>query len=112
MAIYEDVSLAASTGVFQAENCKGNKCKSPQGGHAVLAIGLKSKGISITDPIDAFVVKNSWGDRRGLNSQGMPGWSGQDEGYFLISSSYLDLAANQVLGKGWSILVAKKYLPK
>ncbi|MDR3606758.1 MAG: C1 family peptidase [Oligoflexia bacterium] len=107
--IYSDQLTAEQTGVFTPQDCDGDSCKTLEGGHAVLAIGLKETSQQSPDPIDALIIKNSWGTV-GLDDHGEVTQDPAQRGFFLVSSDYLREAENQPKTNGWSFVVPKTYL--
>jgi C1A family cysteine protease len=108
--VYEDQASAEKSGVFSPDNCQNGKCTKTAGGHAVLITGLKNNPSASGDPIDALIIKNSWGNI-GLDDKGQTTANAADRGYFLITPPYLSLVEDQASSNGWSILVQKKFLP-
>jgi hypothetical protein len=109
--VYEDQKSAEKSGVFSNANCLDGACVKVVGGHAVLISGMKDNIGAPNDPIDALIIKNSWGSM-GLNDHGESTKEPADQGFFLIKPDYLTSAENAKAGNGWSFLVQKKYLRK
>lgn len=111
--VLNDMPVVKQDGVFSPENCPHDRCTGVDGGHAVLTVGIKDNSTAAGDPIDALLIKNSWGTDLGLDDTAKPIAAGaHNGGFFLITSDYLQVAENQQNSNGWSFVVAKKYLGK
>jgi hypothetical protein len=109
--VYEDQKQAEKSGVFTPKNCLNNSCTKIAGGHSVLITGLKDDVQSSSDPIDALIIKNSWGDIA-LGDMGQTVGDDSQKGFFLITQDYLTQAEKQPKQSGWSFAVPKQYLKK
>ncbi|MBC7691965.1 MAG: hypothetical protein H7222_09355 [Methylotenera sp.] len=110
----ENRKTAIASGHFEASSCPNSLCRTVAGGHAVLIINLETAAPGAKDPLQALIIKNSWGTI-GLDENGQPTASASRRGYFTISPDYLDMPWASSLVKTtsrgvWSVLLNKKYL--
>jgi hypothetical protein len=96
--------IAKKHGIFSNLYCPDGRCVKFADGHGVLIVNaLVDKKGNIT----AFIVKNSWGDKGGLNVNGAPAKNDDEAGYFIITVDYLKQMQTNGHRQPWDVTLPR-----